>query len=76
VAEFANGLHVLDHNYLTTCFACPQASETRCAELTTELGVVRDELARTSAVAARVAANEAKAIKMEGTVPAVCGSLG
>ncbi len=49
--------------------SCTQASEARCSELSTELNVTRDELVRTSAVAARVAASEAKAgLKAEGTV--------
>jgi hypothetical protein len=48
-----------------------KASDARCAELAHELAVTREELARASAVAARVAASEAKAgIKVEGTVPA------
>ena len=46
-----------------------KASDARCAELSQELAVTREELARASAVAARVAASEAKAgIKVEGTV--------
>jgi hypothetical protein len=47
-----------------------QASETRAAELSTELGVTRDELARAAAVASRAAAAEAKLVKGEGVVPA------
>lgn len=47
----------------------PQASDARCNELSTELSVTRDELARTAAVASRVAATEHKAgLKVEGTV--------
>lgn len=40
------------------------------AELNTELGVTRDELARATAVAGRAAAAEAKLVKSEGMVPA------
>jgi hypothetical protein len=52
-----------------------QASETRAAELTTELGVTRDELARAAAVANRAAAAEAKLVKGEGVVPAGVGAF-
>lgn len=47
-----------------------QATEARAAELTTELSVMRDELARATAVANRAAAAKAKLVKGEGMVPA------
>lgn len=54
-----------------TCYVLTlQATESRAAELSTELGVTRDELARAAAVASRAAAAEAKLVKGEGVVPA------
>jgi hypothetical protein len=54
----------------TATFCSLQASESRAAELCTELGLTRDELARAAAVASRAAAAEAKLVKGEGMVPA------
>eukprot|EP00879_Flechtneria_rotunda_P027474 GHRR01029434.1.p1 GENE.GHRR01029434.1~~GHRR01029434.1.p1 ORF type:complete len:667 (+),score=280.66 GHRR01029434.1:375-2375(+) len=47
-----------------------KAFEACAADLSSELGIVRDELARTNAVAQKAAAADARLVKGEGTVPA------
>jgi hypothetical protein len=63
--------HAVDHTCtFARTAAVLQAAEATAAQLTTELGVTRDELTRTGAVAARAAAADAKIVKAEGVVPA------
>lgn len=68
--------HMLYHVHVHLCVSCLlQAAESAVAALNSELGVTRDELTRTKAVAARAAAADAQLVKAEGVVPAggLCG---